>query len=42
MSGDSAQHWRIILIASGGAAPLLTDGLINGGGLITFSIISIS
>ncbi|KYN04500.1 hypothetical protein ALC62_04725 [Cyphomyrmex costatus] len=29
-----------MLMASGGAAPLLTDGLIRGGGFITFSIIS--
>jgi hypothetical protein len=42
MSGISAQHWRIILMASGGAAPLLTDGRIIGGGLFTFSRISVS
>lgn len=30
----------MMFIASGGAAPLLTDGLIRGGGFITFSIIS--
>lgn len=30
----------MIFIASGGAAPLLTDGRISGGGFITFSMIS--
>lgn len=40
ISGCSAQHWRMIFIASGGAAPLLTEGLIRGGGRFTFSIIS--
>lgn len=40
ISAVSAQHWRMMFMASGGAAPLLTDGLISGGGLITFSIIS--
>lgn len=41
ISACSAQHWRIILIASGGAAPLLTEGRIKGGGRLTFSIISV-
>lgn len=40
ISGNSAQHWRIMLIASGGAAPLDTDGLINGGGFFSFKMIS--
>jgi hypothetical protein len=40
MSGDSAQHCRMMLIASGGATPLLTEGRINGGGRFTFSKIS--
>jgi len=31
----------MMFMASGGAAPLLTDGLIKGGGFMTFSIISI-
>lgn len=31
----------MMLMASGGAAPLLTDGLISGGGFFTFSIISV-
>lgn len=39
-SGCSAQHCLMILMASGGAAPLLTEGRISGGGLLTFSIIS--
>lgn len=39
-SGFSDQHWRIMLIASGGAAPLETDGLISGGGFLIFAIIS--
>lgn len=41
MSGSSAQHCLIILIASGGAAPLLTDGRMRGGGCFTFSRISV-
>lgn len=40
MSGVSAQHCRIIFIASGGAAPFDTDGRINGGGFLIFDIIS--
>lgn len=40
ISGVSAQHWRMILIASGGAAPFDTDGLIKGGGFFNFDIIS--
>lgn len=40
LSGCSAQHCLMIFIASGGAAPLLTDGRIKGGGRFTFSIIS--
>ena len=30
----------MMFIASGGAAPLLTDGLISGGGFVTFSTMS--
>jgi len=40
MSGCSAQHCFMMLKASGGAAPLLTDGRISGGGRFTLSIIS--
>lgn len=40
ISGVSAQHCRMILIASGGAAPFDTDGRINGGGFFNFCIIS--
>lgn len=40
ISGISAQHWRIIFMASGGAAPLETDGRIKGGGRFIFVIIS--
>lgn len=40
ISGVSAQHCLIIFIASGGAAPFDTDGLINGGGFLIFVIIS--
>lgn len=36
ISGISAQHWRIMLIASGGAAPLETLGRISGGGFLIF------
>lgn len=39
-SGCSDQHWRMILMASGGAAPFDTDGRINGGGFFSFDIIS--
>lgn len=40
ISGVSAQHCRIIFIASGGAAPFDTDGRINGGGFFNFDTIS--
>lgn len=40
ISGFSAQHCRIILIASGGAAPFDTDGRMSGGGRLIFFIIS--
>lgn len=40
ISGCSAQHCRMILIASGGAAPFDTDGRISGGGFLIFDIIS--
>lgn len=40
MSGCSAQHCRIMLMASGGAAPLETDGRISGGGFFSLDIIS--
>lgn len=40
ISGVSAQHWRMILIASGGAAPFDTDGRIRGGGFFNLDIIS--
>lgn len=39
-SGGSAQHWRMTLTASGGAAPIDTDGRISGGGRTNFSTIS--
>jgi hypothetical protein len=39
-SGFSLQHWRIMLIASGGAAPFETDGLMSGGGFIILAMIS--
>lgn len=40
ISGCSAQHCRMIFIASGGAAPFDTDGRISGGGFFIFDIIS--
>lgn len=39
-SGCSAQHCRMMLIASGGAAPFDTDGRISGGGFLIFEMIS--
>lgn len=41
ISGISAQHCRIILIASGGAAPLDTLGRISGGGFFILAMISV-
>lgn len=41
-SGASLQHWRMTLTASGGAAPMDTEGRISGGGRDTFSTISAS
>jgi hypothetical protein len=41
MSGFSAQHCRMILMASGGAAPFDTEGRIRGGGRRIFSSISV-
>lgn len=40
ISACSAQHCRIILIASGGAAPFDTDGRMSGGGFFNFDNIS--
>lgn len=40
ISGASAQHCRIILMASGGAAPFDVFGRISGGGFFIFAIIS--
>lgn len=40
ISGISAQHWRIILIASGGAAPFDTLGRMSGGGFFILAMIS--
>lgn len=40
ISGCSAQHCRMILMASGGAAPFETDGRMSGGGFLIFDIIS--
>jgi hypothetical protein len=39
-SGFSDQHCRIMLIASGGAAPFDTEGRIKGGGFLSFAMIS--
>lgn len=41
MSASSAQHCRIIFMASGCARFLLTEGRIRGGGFFTFSRISV-
>ena len=40
ISGFSAQHCLIILIASGGAAPFETEGRISGGGFLILPMIS--
>lgn len=39
-SGFSDQHCRIMLIASGGAAPFETEGRMRGGGFFSFAMIS--
>lgn len=39
-SGFSDQHCRIMLIASGGAAPFDTEGRMRGGGFFSFAMIS--
>ena len=39
-SGFSDQHCRMMLIASGGAAPFDTDGRMSGGGFMILAIIS--